>query len=138
MKRRLIYVLVLVFTLLAGPLRPAEAVSPKPGIATSDRQTKTPIEHLVVVMQENHTFDNYFGTYPGAEGLTPDIWMPVDPNNPGAGAIQPYHLGKRTITDLSHSTATFYDQYAEGDMNGFVYALNTRRQDGTLSMGYYD
>ena len=26
--------------------------------------SNTPIEHLIVLMQENHTFDNYFGTYP--------------------------------------------------------------------------
>ena len=32
-------------------------------------KAKTPIQHLVVLMQENHTFDNYFGTYPGADGL---------------------------------------------------------------------
>ena len=28
-----------------------------------------PIKHLVFIIQENHTFDNYFGTYPGANGL---------------------------------------------------------------------
>src|SRR6185503_15092210 len=29
-----------------------------------------PIEHVIVVVKENHTFDNYFGTFPGAEGTT--------------------------------------------------------------------
>ena len=32
-------------------------------------ETTTPIKHFVVLMQENHTFDNYFGTYPGADGV---------------------------------------------------------------------
>ena len=27
-----------------------------------------PIEHVVIIVKENHTFDNYFGTYPGANG----------------------------------------------------------------------
>src|SRR5262245_54663251 len=27
------------------------------------------IQHVVVIMQENRTFDNYFGTYPGADGI---------------------------------------------------------------------
>jgi phospholipase C len=27
------------------------------------------IEHVVMIMQENHSFDNYFGTYPGARGI---------------------------------------------------------------------
>jgi phospholipase C len=29
-----------------------------------------PLKHLVFIIQENHTFDNYFGTYPGANGLS--------------------------------------------------------------------
>jgi phospholipase C len=138
---RIIVTILTICVLLSGVFQPVQAgVSPaSPAVGSAqDHEPKTPIRHLVVLMQENHTFDNYFGTYPGAEGLTPDIWMPVDPQNPGAGSVQPFYLGKRTITDLSHSTSTFYDQYAEGDMNGFVSALNKRKQDGTLSMGYYD
>lgn len=30
----------------------------------------TPIQHVVIMMMENHTFDNYFGTFPGANGVT--------------------------------------------------------------------
>jgi len=26
------------------------------------------IEHVVIIVKENHTFDNYFGTLPGADG----------------------------------------------------------------------
>src|SRR3974390_473840 len=29
---------------------------------------KNPIQHVVIIVKENHTFDNYFGTFPGAEG----------------------------------------------------------------------
>ena len=29
-----------------------------------------PIEHIVIIVKENHTFDNYFGTFPGATGVT--------------------------------------------------------------------
>ena len=28
-----------------------------------------PIEHFIFIVQENHSFDNYFGTYPGANGI---------------------------------------------------------------------
>ena len=28
------------------------------------------IEHVVIIVKENHTFDNYFGTFPGANGAT--------------------------------------------------------------------
>ena len=27
------------------------------------------IQHVVVIMQENRSFDSYFGTYPGADGI---------------------------------------------------------------------
>ena len=37
----------------------------------------TPIEHFVVLMQENHSFDNYFGTFPGRDGIPRDTCMPV-------------------------------------------------------------
>lgn len=110
------------------------------GIATAqvDIQTKTPIKHFVVMMQENHTFDNYFGTYPGANGFPSDTMMPIDPKNPDAGYVEPWHLGNTTVTDLSHSTSTFIEQYNDGRMDGFVSALNRRNQDGKIAMGYYD
>ena len=34
-----------------------------------DSQTKTPIKHVVVIFQENVSFDHYFGTYPHAANL---------------------------------------------------------------------
>src|SRR5438046_3080801 len=30
----------------------------------------TPIDHVIVIVKENHTFDNYFGSFPGAEGTS--------------------------------------------------------------------
>jgi phospholipase C len=98
----------------------------------------SPIKHLVVLMQENHTFDNYFGTYPGADGLPAGIKMPVDPKNPATGFITPWHIGNSTITDLSHNAPTFLEQFDKGKMDGFVSALNNRNQDGRIAMGYYN
>ena len=64
--------------------------------------------------------------------------MPVDPNNPGAGEVTPWHLGNTTLTDLSHSLATFRDQYDNGKMDAFISASTSANQDGRFSMGYYD
>jgi phospholipase C len=104
----------------------------------SPQQPATPIQHFLIVMQENHSFDNYFGTYPRADGLPVGVKMPVDPNNPNAGTVEPWHIGKASITDISHSLSTFRDQYNNGKMDGFVSALNKRNQDGRLAMGYYN
>src|SRR5579863_5367378 len=44
---------------------PAHSVHPDaPG------KTISPIKHVVVIMEENHTFDNLFGTFPGVNGIT--------------------------------------------------------------------
>jgi phospholipase C len=31
--------------------------------------SQAPIQHVVIIVKENHTFDNYFGTFPGAAGV---------------------------------------------------------------------
>lgn len=115
--------------LIAGAGAPVRAAAPA---------TKTPIEHFIVVMQENHTFDNYFGTYPGADGFPAGVCMPVDPAHPEGECVQPFPIGERRITDLDHSAETFELQYNHGKMDGFVHALNIRQQEGDLSLGYYD
>jgi phospholipase C len=51
-----------------------------------------PIKHLIYIVQENHSFDNYFGTYPGAVGVTPGTAVPTDPNMTGSAMVQPFHL----------------------------------------------
>ncbi len=118
-----------------------ESASAASRAQNSEPKPKTPIKHFIVVMQENHTFDNYFGTYPGAEGLNMDECMPMDPFNPdNTECMKPFHIGDNEVEleDLDHSTATHRLQYNNGKMDGFIYALNKRNQDGRLAMGYYD
>jgi phospholipase C len=47
------------------------------------------IQHVVILMQENRSFDTYFGTYPGAEGIPPGVCVP-DTLHPGTCA-RPYY-----------------------------------------------
>src|SRR6266513_6271909 len=51
------------------------------------------IQHVVVIMQENRSFDSYFGTYPGADGIPMQNGVPtVCVNDPGTGrCVKPYH-----------------------------------------------
>lgn len=128
--------------LLLGVVSLALAVLP--GVAAAqqaatDSQAKTPIEHVIVLMQENHSFDNYFGTYPGADGIPADVCMPVDPNDrSNPTCIKPFHIGNRAIEDLDHNMITAKRQYRDGAMDGFVDAFRQLGKDGTLTMGYYD
>ena len=108
-------------------------------VLSQGTKPNTPIEHFIVLMQENHSFDNYFGTYPGAKGIPEGTCIPVDPfDKVNTECVEPFHIGDRPIEDLDHSESTFNLQYNEGQMNGFVYSLNLRNQNGSLAMGYYD
>ncbi len=120
----------LLMLLSAGVLYAQEATEIK---------TSTPIKHLLYLMQENHSFDNYFGTYPGAEGVPDGVCMPVEPDDPSnTECVRPFYVGDMPITDLGHTINVFYDQVNEGRMNGFVYAHNKRNSNGALAMGFYD
>src|SRR5215211_4451625 len=102
----------------------------------SEQLTNTPIQHIVVVMQQNHTFDNYFGTYPKAAGFPSDTCIPISlSDRRNTACIAPFHINAQPIIDLKHSEHTFEAQYRKGQMNGFVDALYKRNQDGTLAMG---
>ena len=83
----------------------------------SSRPT-TPIEHFVVLMQENHSFDNYFGTYPGADGIPKGTCMPVGTRS--RPCVRPFRLGDRPVPDLAHDRRIHRIQYARGRMDGFV------------------
>ena len=52
------------------------------------------IQHLIFIVQENHSFDNYFGTYPGVNGLSLDTAIPIDPNKTSLGYVHPFHLNE--------------------------------------------
>src|SRR5579862_8635698 len=76
------------------------------------------IDHIVVLMMENHSFDNYFGTLGIGDGLTrrPDgRWEPSNEKANG-GVVSPFHL-PTTIQHGGVPSQTWnasYIQYAEG------------------------
>lgn len=117
----------------------AQAADQTGSTGTGTPQPNTPIEHFVVLMQENHSFDNYFGTYPGADGIPPDVCMPVDPTDPSNTAcVKPFRLGGRALDDPDHSNRTHERQYRGGRMDGFIWAHRVLGDETDLAMGYYD
>ncbi len=93
---------------------------------------QSPIKHVVVMVQENHTFDNYFGTYPGANGISNYSSLPTTPG--GAPSVTPYLLTNTTLAhNLDNSWAAAHAAYDNGKMDGFVTA-----EGSNLTMGYYD
>ncbi len=127
------YLLAVALILAAIPTLPAAAAPVK------DASTTTPIKHVVWLMQDNHSFDNYFGTYPGADGIPSGVCQRVSLNRKSTrGCVQPFHLGNAAIEDLSQGPAIQERQYNKGRMDGFVAAYRRLGQDGTSAMGYYD
>ncbi|HEX6678380.1 MAG TPA: alkaline phosphatase family protein [Actinomycetes bacterium] len=116
----------------------AQAAGPGGADAASGPAPRTPIRHFIMLMQENHSFDNYFGTYPGADGIPAGTCMPLHPAKPAMGCVKPHHLGQGPRPDHSHDHKTALRQLHGGKLDGFVWALRLRQQDGSVAMGYYD
>jgi phospholipase C len=86
------------------------------------------IKHVVVVMQENRTFDEYFGTYPGADGLPPGVCVP-DPRTPGQ-CVRPYHDPNDLNHGGPHNAEAFAADVDGGKMDGFVAEAEKPRGKG--------
>ena len=70
------------------------------------------IEHLVFIIKENHSFDNYFGRFPGADGATY--------GHLSSGALVPLaEAPDQVYPDIAHSADAAYRAYDGGRMNGF-------------------
>ncbi len=75
------------------------------------------IKHVIVIMQENRSFDNYFGTFPGADGIPKGVCLP-DPRN--GGCDRPWVDHHDSNGNDPHSQFPFRADVNGGKMNGFV------------------
>ena len=103
------------------------------------------VNHIVFLMQENHAFDNLYGTYcPAlakhcravADGIPPGTCVPRSPTNASAGCIAPFPLTKRqlVVPDMPHGWNSTHEAWDGGAMDGFYPAeLNT-----SLTFGHYN
>jgi phospholipase C len=117
--------------LTAGPAAAAGPPAP-PAVPTS-----TPVKHFLFLMQGGRSFDNYFGSFPGADGIPAGTCMPRSLSQPRRGCIQPFLLGAGQPPPLSASKSVIAGQYNHGKMNGFVAAYQRQSRNGALAMGYY-
>src|SRR6202046_4237819 len=92
------------------------------------------IKHIVVLMMENHSFDNYLGTLGRGEGLplgddgTPDA---ENPDSTGT-MIRAYHAKSTVQQDgvPCQSWSATHAQWAGGKLNGFVTSAEQAAPDG--------
>ena len=79
------------------------------------------IKHVIIVEQENRSFDSYFGTFPGAEGIpmqngTPAVCVAL----PAGGCQRPYHDTADVNGGAPHNVAAARRDVDGGKMDGFV------------------
>jgi phospholipase C len=75
------------------------------------------IRHVVIIMQENRSFDSYFGTYPGADGIPKGVCVP----DPAAGrCARPFHDRSPVNYGGPHDHVNAIHDIAGGAMTGFV------------------
>jgi len=103
---------------------PSEAASIRSALPDRTPLGIHKIRHVVIIMQENRSFDEYFGTYPGADGI------PGLAGNPGKvpclpypgrrHCMRPYHDTRPTNFGGPHAHSSAMADIANGRMNGFV------------------
>jgi phospholipase C len=110
-----------------GPAGPA--ASPSTSIAPTSGPRRTPIKHVIVDVQENRSFDHYYGFAPfaGRYGVPTGY---TQPDRQG-GYMKPHHLTVPSTSDIGHSWTETHREYNAGAMDGFY---NT---DGINALGYY-
>ena len=121
------------------------------------------IEHVVIVIQENRSFDHYFGAYPGVTGFSdPDVltqpsrghqpiwyqygWGPGDTAPVSSHSLLPFHLdtahtNAECTNDITHAWIAQHRSWNGGAMDRFVATHVAREWDGVtagpMTMGYY-
>ena len=113
----------------SGSRTSSNTVSPSGGHAGSSSGGIHKIKHVVVIMQENRSFDSYFGTYPGADGLptSGDQFVSCVPD-PAGGCQRPYHAPADITGGASHNSVAAATDIAGGEMTGFlISARNSAR-----------
>ena len=94
--------------------QPGHAAEAAPGIGK--------IRHVVIIMQENRSFDSFFGTYPGADGIPArngqfTVCVPDPRSN---GCDKPYHDPSLVNGGAGHNMAEGAADIDGGKMDGFV------------------
>ena len=158
----------LVSSALTSLLVASQAFTPALVNAQRGESTATPIHHLVVIFQENVSFDHYFGTYPNARNPRGEPRFTAAPGTPsvngytdallkqnpnylnstvnGSGASNPFRLdhSQAATADQDHNYGPEQEAFHGGLMDSFPKYTGTPGPPPTgyptngLVMGYYD
>jgi len=135
--------------------------APRPRVIEAARATPPAgsdlgaVRHVIFLIQENRSFDHYFGSYRGVRGFNDHpsdslgVFAQPDPANttrPPLGVQLPFHLDSRAgnaecTHDITHEWLAQHQSLDAGAMDGFVTTHTATTydgpDDGLLTMGYY-
>ena len=106
------------------PARPPAVAEPSPD-PRRESEGIFKLDHLIFIVQENRSFDHYFGTYPGADGFRFERGEPADcvPDSILGGESCVYRTGAERYKGGPHDRHSAVAAINGGAMNGFVHAL---------------
>ena len=131
----------------------AGAVAPEgsPAAAQARSAHLSDIDHIIIMMKENRSFDHYFGTLAGVRGFSDpaairlpgggSVFEQPDAGSPSRVAL-PFHLdtsktSAQRLTDLDHGWTAQHESLADGKMDGWLAAHRIfDGERGPLTMGY--
>ncbi|CAB3790823.1 phosphocholine-specific phospholipase C [Pararobbsia alpina] len=110
--------------------------------ANNEKKSIEDIEHIVILMQENRSFDHYFGTLRGVRGFGDTRTTPLPNGKPvfyqpnGTGYLLPFrpsapNLGMQFIQDLAHDWTSTHGAWNNGHYDQWV------PTKGTTTMAYF-
>jgi phospholipase C len=100
------------------------------------------IDHVVILMQENRSFDHYFGTLSGVRGFGDHRGRQAfHQRTLHGGTVTPFHLRQACLPDISHDWGPQHKSWDGGRMDRFVSAREPSTVNGEQvapeTMGYY-
>jgi phospholipase C len=142
---RVFLVGVLMFLLVSASATNGVASDQNGGDGSAHAATTTPVKHLVVIFQENVSFDHYFGTYPraanpaGQPGFTPRVGTPsvnglseaLLTRNPNLSNPQRLDRSEALTCDQNHGYTAEQSAQDHGALDKFVQFLSATNADGT-------
>lgn len=92
---------------------------------------RSSVQHLIIIVMQNSSFDHLFGTYPGANGLDSSLssYKQVDKSG---NTISPQLLTNPSPADLNHTATSYTIAYDSGKMDKYAW------ENGDTAMDYYD
>jgi phospholipase C len=96
-----------------------------------------PIQHIVVIMMENHAYDSFFGTYcqtlgtycsNTSNGIPAGTCVPLEPTDLAAGCVKPYNFTSMKEPDMPHTYVSTTEAINGGAMNGFYKAEKDKNE----------